>query len=59
MIVVEGGDSSGISVSKLDPAVSIANEEASGPPAESVRLERKSTISFNRVFILRRKRYEF
>ena len=30
--------SSGISVSKLDPAVSIANEEASGPPAESVRL---------------------
>ena len=38
MIVVKGGDSSGKSVSRCDPTESEANEEAHGPPAESVRL---------------------
>ena len=37
LIGVKGGDSSGKSVSKCDPAVSEAHEEAHGPPAESVR----------------------
>jgi len=37
LIGVEGGDSSGKSGSRCDPAVSVANEEAHGPPAESVR----------------------
>jgi len=45
LIGVEGGDSSGKSVSRCDPAVSVANEEAHGPPAESVRPYRKSTES--------------
>jgi hypothetical protein len=38
MIVVKGGDSSEKSVSRCDPTESEANEEAHGPPAESVRL---------------------
>jgi len=38
LIEVKGGDSCGKSVSRCDPAVSKANEEAHGPPAESVRL---------------------
>jgi len=33
----KGGDSSGKSVSRCDPTVSVENEEAHGPPAESVR----------------------
>jgi hypothetical protein len=37
LIGVKGGDSSGKSVSRCDPAESNANEEAHGPPAESVR----------------------
>jgi len=37
LIGVKGGDSSGKSVSRCDPAESSANEEAHGPPAESVR----------------------
>ena len=45
LIGVKGGDSSGESVSWCDPAESEANEEAHGPPAESVRLQRKWTES--------------
>jgi len=37
LIEVNGGDSSGKSVSRCDPAKSEANEEAHGPPPESVR----------------------
>ena len=37
LIGVKGGDSSGKSVSRCDPAESVANEEAHGPPVESVR----------------------
>ena len=37
LIGVKGGDSSEKSVSRCDPAESVANEEAHGPPAESVR----------------------
>jgi len=37
LIGVKVGDSGGKSVSRCDPAVSLANEEAHGPPAESVR----------------------
>ena len=36
LIGVKGGDSSGKSVSRCDPTVSFAIEEANGPPAESV-----------------------
>ena len=38
LIGVKGGDSSGKSVSMCDPTETEANEEAHGPPAESVRL---------------------
>jgi hypothetical protein len=38
LIGVKGGDSDGKSVSRCDPAESEANEEAHGPPVESVRL---------------------
>ena len=37
LIGVKGGDCSGKSVSRCDPAVA-CDEEAHGPPAESVRL---------------------
>jgi hypothetical protein len=37
LIGVKSGDSGGKSVSRCDPAESEANEEAHGPPAESVR----------------------
>jgi len=37
LIEVKGGDSGGKRVSKCDPAVRVTNEEAHGPPAESVR----------------------
>jgi len=37
LIVVKGGDSSGKSVARWDPAVA-CDEEAHGPPAESDRL---------------------
>ena len=49
MIVVVGGDSSGKSVSRCDPA-GVCDEEAHGPPAESVRQQRKSTVFFNRAY---------
>ncbi|PLT27804.1 hypothetical protein CUU66_22090 [Peribacillus deserti] len=34
------------------PRSSGSDEEAHGPPAESERLQRKSTNKFNRVFLL-------
>jgi hypothetical protein len=44
LIEVEGGDSSGKSVSRCDPT-GACDEEANGPPAESVRPKRKSKPS--------------
>jgi len=43
LIGAEGGDSCGKSGSTWDPQER-SDEEAHGPPAERVRLERKSTV---------------
>jgi hypothetical protein len=50
MIVVEGGDSSGISGTGETPQIAKRPRRLTARPAESVRLKRKSSILMNQSF---------